>query len=70
MTKQLPIVKVWYGPEPHQFFYCDAGLLDEAPETYASSPEEWRRRNPDVTPAEAAALTAEMREYEIVPGTH
>ena len=44
-------VRVWYGPEPHQFFYCDRGVIDESPDLFASGPEMWLAQNPDREPA-------------------
>jgi hypothetical protein len=65
-----PIVKVYFGPEHYQFFYCDSDVIDCDPQIYASTPAIWRANNPNVTPTEAAALTEEMRECEAIPGTH
>jgi hypothetical protein len=63
-----PITKIYYGPSEHQFFWCDAGALDEQPDMYASSPAEWRRRNPDMPPAFSSL--DHLADYDIVPGTH
>ena len=62
-------IRCFYGPLEHQFFYADAGLLDETAE-YAESPEAWRCLHPNVTDADAHALTQEMIDYGIVPGTN